>query len=117
MATVTIEVPDELSELVEQAGDRLPELLARSLREPTLPAHVYRYVLNFLASRPSPEQVAAFGPTLEMVDRLRMLLERESGGDITPAEKAELDEYENLEHLMVMIKSGALQHLTGARAA
>lgn len=117
MATVTIEVPDELSELVEQAGDRLPELLARSLREPTLPAHVYRYVLDFLASCPSLEQVAAFGPTLEMVNRLRMLLERESAGEITPAEKAELDEYEKLEHVMVMIKSGGLQHLTGARAA
>ena len=117
MATVTIEVPDELSELVEQAGDRLPELLARSLREPMLPAHVYRYVLDFLASRPSPEQVAAFGPTPEMIDRLRTLLGREAGGEITLGEKAELDEYEKLEHLMVMIKSGTFQHLMGARAA
>jgi hypothetical protein len=117
MARVTIEVPDELSELVAQAGDRLPELLARSLREPTLTAHVYRYVLDFLASRPSPEQVAAFGPTPEMADRLRILLDRESKGEITPAEKAELDEYERLEHLMVIIKSGNLQHLAGTRAA
>jgi hypothetical protein len=113
MATVTIEVPDELSELVEQAGDRLPELLARSLKEPPMPTHVYRYVLDFLASRPTPEQVATFGPTAEMVDRLRTLLGRESNGEITPAEKAELDEYERLEHLMVMIKSGNLLHLTG----
>jgi hypothetical protein len=117
MALVTIEVPDELSELVEQAGERLPELLARSLREPTLPAHGYRYVLDFLASRPTSEQVAAFGPTPEMVERLRTLLGREAGGEITPAEKAELDEYERLEHLMIVIKSGALQHQTGARAA
>jgi hypothetical protein len=117
MATVTIEVPDELSELVARAGDRLPELLAQSLKEPALPAHVYRYVLDFLASRPTPDQVAVFGPTLEMTDRLRMLLERESKGEITLAEKAELDEYERLEHLMVMIKSGNLQHLTGARGA
>lgn len=117
MTTVTIEVPDELSDLVTQAGDRLPELLARSLREPTLPTHVYRYVLDFLASRPTPEQVATFGPTPEMTDRLRALLERESKGEITPAEKTELDEYERLEHLMVMIKSGNLQHLMGARAA
>jgi hypothetical protein len=117
MATLTIEVPDELSELVAQAGDRLPELLARSLQEPTLPAHVYRYVLDFLASRPTPEQVAAFGPTSEMADRLRVLLERESSGEIAPAERAELDEYEKLEHLMVMIKSGALQHLTGAQGS
>lgn len=118
MATVTIEVPDELSELVEQAGDRMPELLARSLKEPTtLPAHVYRHVLDFLAGRPSAEQVAAFGPTPEMADRLRTLLVREAGGEITPGERAELDEYERLEHLMVMIKSGALRHLTGAGAA
>ncbi len=117
MATVTIEVPDELSELVAQAGDRLPELLAQSLKEPTLPAHVYRYVLDFLASRPTPDQVAAFGPTPEMIDRLRMLLERESKVEITLAEKAELDEYERLEHLMVMIKSGNLQYLTGTRGA
>lgn len=117
MATVTIEVPDELSELVAQAGDRLPELLAQSLKEPALPAHVYRYVLDFLASRPTPEQVATFGPTPEMVNRLRTLLRRESEGEITLVEKAELDEYERLEHLMVMIKSGNLQHLTGAQGS
>jgi hypothetical protein len=117
MAAVTIEVPDELSELVAQAGDRLPEPLARSLREPTLPAHVYRYVLDFLASRPTPQQVAAFGPTQEMTDRLRTLIEREGKGEIAPAEKAELEEYERLEHLMVMIKSGSLRHLMGDQAA
>lgn len=102
---------------MEQAGDSLPALLARSLRETTLPAHVYRYVSDFLAGYPTPEQVAAFGPTPEMTDRLQMLLGREAGGDLTPTEKAELAEYERLGHLMVMIKSGVLQHLTGAHAA
>ncbi len=117
MATVTIEVPDELSDLVAQVGDRLPELLARILKEPTLPTHVYRYVLDFLAARPTPEQVAGFGPTPEMIGRLQTLLQREAKGETTPAEKAELDEYERLEHLMVMIKAGSLQYLTGARVA
>lgn len=116
MATVTIEVSEELSELIAQAGDRLPELLARSLKEPTLPAHIYRYVLDFLASRPTPEQVVAFGATPEMSARLRALLQREAEGEITSAQKAELDEYERLEHLIVMIKAGNLQHLTGALA-
>lgn len=115
MTTVTIEVPDELSELISQAGDRLPELLAQSLREPTLPAHVYRYVLDFLAGKPTPEQVASFGPTAEMSERLKTLVEREASDDLTPAEKVELDEYERLEHLMILIKAGNLQHLTGAR--
>lgn len=53
----------------------------------------------------------------EMVDRLRTLLEREAGGEIMLAEKTELDEYERLEHLMVMIKFGSLHHLTVACAA
>jgi hypothetical protein len=117
MATVTVEVPDELSELVARAADRLPELPARSPRESVLPAHVHRYVLDFLAGRPTPEQVAASGPTPEKADRLRALLGREGKGEVTPAEKAELDECERLEHLMVMIKSGQLRHPTGARAA
>lgn len=90
MATVTIEVPDELSELVAQAGDCLPELPAQSLKEPAVPAQVYRYTPDFIASRPTPEQVAIFGPTPEMANRLRTLLERESDGEITPTEKAEL---------------------------
>jgi hypothetical protein len=53
-----------------------------------------------------------------MIERLRTLLGREAGGEITTAaEKAELDEYERLEHLMVMIKSGNLQHLMGAQGS
>ncbi len=113
MTTITIEVPDELSELIAQAGDRLPELLAQSLRHPVLPAHIYRYVLDFLASNPSAEQIAAFGPTPEMMERLRTLTEREIAGDITTADKAELDEYERLEHLMIMIKASNFHYLTG----
>jgi len=114
MSTITIEVPDELSDLVAEAGDRLPELLAQTLRQPALPAHVYRYVLDFLASNPSPEQVASFAPTPEMIERHRTLLAREAANNITLAEKAELDEYERLEHLMVMIKAGNLRYLAHA---
>lgn len=115
MTTITIEVPDDLSELVRQAGDRLPELLAQSLRQPVLPAHIYRHILDLLASNPSPEQIAAFRPTSEMTARLGTLVARESDGDLTPVERAELDEYERLEHLMIMIKAGNLRLPSEAR--
>lgn len=114
MSTITIEVPDELSDLVAEAGDRLPELLAQSLQQPPLPAHVYRYVLDFLASTPSAEQIVAFAPAPEMTERLRTLLDREAANSVTPSEKAELDEYERLEHLMVMIKAGLLRNNAAA---
>jgi len=106
MSSITIQVPDELSETLAQMGDRLPEWLELSLRQPALPAQVYRYIVDFLASEPTAEQLSAFGPTPEMTARLRTLLAREREGELTPAEQTELDEYERIEHLMVMIKTG-----------
>ena len=105
MSSITIQVPDELSERLAQLGDRLPELLALSLPQPALPAYVYRYILDFVASQPTDEQLVDFGPTPEMIERLQTLLDREAAGELTPEERIELDEYERIEHLIVMIKS------------
>lgn len=112
MPTITIEVPEELGERLSQIGDRLPELLALSLQQPALPAHIYHYILNFLASNPTPEQIAAFGPTPVMQERLRLLLERNKAGELTIAEQNELDEYEKIEHLVILLKAGCLPYLS-----
>jgi hypothetical protein len=69
---------------------------------------------DFLASQPTIAQIAAFGPTPEMTERLQTLLARQAAGDITPTEMAELDEYERIEHLMIRLKAGALSSLTSA---
>lgn len=114
MASITIEIPDELFEQLAPLEEQLPELLRRCVQESPLPAQVYRYVLNFLTSQPTPEQIAAFRPTPEMQDRLRSLLARNQAGVLTPAEQQELDEYERIEHLMVMLKLGNLPYLTPA---
>jgi hypothetical protein len=114
MATITVKIPDELLAKVVELRERLPELLALSLHQPALPAATYRYILDFLASNPSPEQIAAFGPTPEMQARLRVLLKRERESQLTEAELRELDEYARIEHLMAMIKTGSLLYLTPA---
>ncbi|MGA9381910.1 MAG: hypothetical protein WBV73_24380 [Phormidium sp.] len=116
MARITLEVPSELSDQLELLGDRLPELLALSLQQPALPAHIYRYILNFLASNPTPEQIAAFGPTPEMQERLRTLLTRLRADELTEAERMELDEYERIEHLVIMLKTGSLPYITRSSA-
>ncbi len=117
MAIITIEVSDELSGLIAKAGDRLPELLAQSLRQPALPVYVYRYILDFLARNPFADELARFEPTPEMADRLRTLIKREAAGEISQVEKDELDEYERLEHLMVTIKAGNLRLMAGVQRA
>ncbi|AFZ22524.1 hypothetical protein Cylst_0147 [Cylindrospermum stagnale PCC 7417] len=113
MPKITLEVSDELSQQLAQIGnERLPELLALSLQQPAVPAQVYRYILDFLASNPTPEKISEFKPTPEMQERLRTLLARSKAGELTPTELKELDEYERIEHLMVMIKAGNLSYLT-----
>ncbi len=111
MAQITIEVPDEISEQIIQLGDRLPELLKLSLQQPIIPAHIYRYIIDFLASEPTAEQIINFRPTSEMQERLQTLLIRSKTGNITSTEEKELDEYERIEHLIIMLKAGSLPYL------
>jgi hypothetical protein len=112
MPKITFEVSEELSQQLAQVGKRLPELLALSLQQPPLPAHIYRYILNFIASNPTPEEIAAFRPTPEMQDRLRLLLERTKANELTEQERIELDEYERIENVVIMLKARNLKKLT-----
>jgi hypothetical protein len=75
------------------------------------------YILDFLASDPSLEQIAAFQPRPETQARLHSLLERSRDGQLTEAEGHELEEYERIEHLMVMIKAKYLPPEGGLREA
>lgn len=119
MARITIDVPDDLLEQLAQMGDsleetlrdRLPQLLRQDARQPILPAHIYRYVLDFLASQPTPDQIAGFRPTAEMQERLQTLLAQSKRGVIAPEALQELDEYERLEHLVILLKLGNLPYL------
>ncbi|OUL34172.1 hypothetical protein BV372_14565 [Nostoc sp. T09] len=112
MVKITLEVPEELSHKLVQLGDRLPELLALSLEQPPLPTRVYQYILDFLVSNPTSEQILAFRPTAEMQERMQTLLRRNKAGELNPTEQKELDEYERIEHLIIMLKTGNLSHLT-----
>jgi len=66
---------------------------------------------KFLASNPTPQQIRDFRPTPEMLERLRILISKSKTGDLTTHELGELDEYERIEHLIVMLKSGNLRFL------
>ncbi|PZO13851.1 MAG: hypothetical protein DCF25_15620 [Leptolyngbya foveolarum] len=108
MAMLTIEIPDDLMEQLSPVKEQIPELLRRCLHPLALPAQVYRYVLDFLTSQPTPEQIADFRPTAEMQSRLKFLVEKELGGALSQQEQLELSEYEQIEHLIIMFKAGTI---------
>ena len=108
MAVLTIEIPDELMEQLSPVKEQLPDLLQRCLHPLALPAQVYRYVLDFITSQPTSEQIAAFRPTANMQTRLSYLLEKEREGTLSQHEEEELTEYERIEHLIVMFKASTV---------
>lgn len=108
MAMLTIEIPDDLMAQLAPLKEQLPDLLRRCLHPLALPAQVYRYVLDFLTSQLTPEQIAAFRPTDEMQSRLRYLIEKEQNDALSQEEQQELSEYEQIEHLLVMFKAGTI---------
>ena len=109
MARITIEVPDSLAERLAPVRDRLPEVLAHGLDQLSpVPNEVYRYILQFLASNPSPGDIRAFRPAPQMQERISELLEKNRSNRLTPAESAELDEYERIEHVIRMLKIRSL---------
>jgi hypothetical protein len=125
MAELTIQIPDELATRLEPLRERLPELLAQLLEAPSMkastlgertasanaPTSVYAEVLDFLLQRPTPSEIAAFKVSSQVQERLRTLLEKNREANLSAEEMAELDVYEQLEHLMILLKARALNSL------
>ena len=110
MAQITIEIPDFLAERLASVKDRLAELLARETEPPPLSNEVYRYILEFLATNPSPQAILDFRLTPAMQERASDLLEKNRSDQLAPAESVELDEYVHINDLVSLLKARALKN-------
>lgn len=112
---ITIEVPPELGDKLTQLQDRLPELLARGLREIELEEQAITAdeatIMRTLASRPTPQEVLALKPLPTMQARVSELLAQNKRGQLSHEEERELDRYLMLEHLMRLAKVQAKKDL------
>ena len=68
---------------------------------------VYLEIVDFIAAGTTPEAVMDFHPSREAQQRLAVLIEREKAGSVSPEEKAELDHFMELEHILRMAKARA----------
>src|SRR5262245_20150426 len=128
MAELTIRLPDELAQRLEPLQDRLPELLTRLVEalspcavsadvlslvaHPTDAPLAFAEVLDFLLNRPTPEGIVAFKVSPAAQARIRALLDKNREATLNTTEAAELDLYEQLEHLMMLLKAKARAQLT-----
>ena len=115
--TVNIPVPETMEKQVRRFRDRLPEALERGLRdlmaEQSGAFQDEATIIELLTSRPTPKQVLAIKPTLELQARASELLSRSQAGTLLPHEEAELERILTLEHLVRMAKAQAFLKISG----
>ena len=75
------------------------------------PTPSYEEIVDFIASGTTPDTVLAIRPTKASMQRVEELTAKNRDGVISQDEQAELDDYIQLEHLLILAKARARQKL------
>ena len=75
----------------------------------------YEEIIDFFAAGTTPEAVAAFHPSDSVQQRVAALVESSKEGSISSEQQSELDDYLQLEHLMIMAKARARMYTQFAK--
>ena len=115
MFEVTMQVPDRLAQRLRPMSPWLSTLLELSLvRFKTKAVQTASEIITFLSTGPSLDEVAACTVSERAQQRLRRLLALNEAGLLSLEEQAELDEVEQIEHIMIMLKAQARKQLAGS---
>jgi hypothetical protein len=110
MSEVTVQVPDRLAQRLRPMYPWLSTVLELSLAGfKTQAVQTVSEIINFLSTGPSPEEVAAYTVSKRSQERLCRLLTLNEANLLSPEEQSELDEIEQIEHIMTMLKARARQ--------
>lgn len=116
MATITLELPDQLAERLTHVGHQLPYLLSYALDSAGLDVadvpHVentplLQEAISFLAQGPTPTEIVRFKFSHKAQARLEELLEEARSGSLTAVAQNELNTYRQLNHLFILLKARA----------
>lgn len=77
----------------------------------TIVVPIYEEVYQFLISSPKPQEIIDFRVSEETQKRVSILLSKNRDGILTPDERSELDQFEQVNHLMSMMKIYARKSL------
>jgi len=111
---LTLYVPDRLAERLRPLSPWLPTVLELSLVGfKTRAVQTASELIDFLSAGPTPEEVADCTVSDKAQQHLRRLLALNEAGLLSEEEQAELDEIEQIEHIMLMLKVDARKQLAG----
>lgn len=117
MTTITLDVPQELAEELQTVNDELPELLLMALQIRQLTSKsswssvatspVFSEMLDFLAGGPTPQEIIDFKVSPVAQSRLEELLEKNRESQLSSAEASELDTFQQVNHIFILLKARA----------
>jgi hypothetical protein len=112
MTQLTMQVPDELAKRIQPIRSWLPTILELSLVGfKTLATATAAEVVQFFSSNPSPQEVLNYHVSERAQARLRRLLALNSAGLLGETEQLELDEIQQIEHTLIMLKAQLAKQL------
>jgi hypothetical protein len=112
MVEITMRVPDSLAQRLQPMYIWLPAVLELSLIGFKTPAvQTASEIIDFLAGGPLPSEVLTYNVSDRAQERLRRLLAINAAGLASAEEQAELDEIEQIEHIMILLKAQAQEQL------
>ena len=114
MATITLELPDELAARLRLEPARWPgfvreavEFKLAQLSSIAATPPLAQELVDFLATQPEMSQIAAFKISADAQDRLEELLDKNRESTLTASEQAELDRYFQYRHALILLKASA----------
>ena len=116
MTTITLEVPDDLAAQFKLDTAALPTLLKEAIaakfgqphpRATRIAEPLAQEIISFLSSSPTLEQIVGYKISAAAQARLESLLEQNREETLPAEETAELEQYLQYRHLLILLKSSA----------
>jgi hypothetical protein len=106
MVQMTLNISDSLAERLQPLGAWLPTVLELTLVScKTVAAATATEVLEFLAQNPTPEEVLTYHAPERAQSRLQRLLALNAAGLLGEEVQQELDELQQIEHIIIILKA------------
>ncbi|MBS1252973.1 MAG: hypothetical protein MAG451_02017 [Anaerolineales bacterium] len=106
MVEVKMQLPEQLARRILPVRQWMPTVLGLSLVKLETPAReVAVEIIDFLLANPSPDDVMSYHASERAQARLQRLLALGEAGLLGEAEQRELDELQQIEHAVIMLKA------------
>lgn len=111
MVNMTILVSDDLAERIRPLQAWLTPILELSLIGcQTGATATATEVIQFLSQNPTPEALLQFHASVQSQARLQRLLALSQADLLSPDEERELNELQQIEHILILLKARVYEH-------